>query len=162
MRKSDVKGRFWRNVSLPDENDCMLWRGCEVGCGYGEIQHLGERYRAHRFSYTLLVGPIPEGLVVDHLCRNRRCVNPEHLEPVTAAENFRRGVGPAAINGRKTECPQGHPLSGENVYRDPKGKRRCRTCRAEEWRNPTPRQREQAAANSRRYRARKGVREENS
>ena len=78
---------------------------------------------AHRVAYELQVGPIPVGLQLDHLCRVRSCVNPAHLEPVTSAENTRRG-----LRAMKTHCPQGHPYAGENLLIRPTGQRRCRTC----------------------------------
>lgn len=74
------------------------------------------------------VGPIPEGMDLDHTCRNRGCVNPEHLEPVTTQVNTLRGIGPTAENARKTHCKHGHPLEGDNLYVDPEGKRKCRAC----------------------------------
>lgn len=80
-------------------------------------------------SHELHKGPIPEGLVIDHLCRNRGCVNPDHLEAVTQRENILRGEGLAAANARKTHCPKGHPYSGENLYVVPSsGRRQCRIC----------------------------------
>ena len=85
---------------------------------------------AHRAYYERYVGPIPEGLVIDHLCRNRRCVNPTHLEPVTSAENNLRGLGPGAVNRRKKACHRGHAFTPENTYHppsDPKH-RMCRAC----------------------------------
>jgi hypothetical protein len=91
---------------------------------------------AHRFAYSVLVGPIPDGLQIDHLCRNEMCVNPEHLEPVTQRINMLRGTGPQAVNAQKTHCPKGHPLSGNNVYAHTVRAtgtpgRRCRTCNTE-------------------------------
>lgn len=85
---------------------------------------------AHRVAYEATVGPIPKGLQVDHLCRNRLCVNPSHLEAVTPAENKRRGFSPPAINARKTHCIHGHELAGANVYyrKDRPGRRQCREC----------------------------------
>jgi hypothetical protein len=84
----------------------------------------------HRYAYEALVGPIPDGKQIDHLCRNRACCNPEHLEPVTIQENIRRGEGPQAINARKTHCIRGHALSGDNLYLVPKsGRRNCVICR---------------------------------
>ena len=109
-------------------DSCWNWTGEISGQGYG-------RYRkkmAHRVVYEALVGPIPEGLCIDHLCRNTRCVNPKHLEPVTSRENTLRGIGPSANHARRTHCNYGHPLSGDNLYikvckRD-KPNRRCRAC----------------------------------
>lgn len=83
---------------------------------------------AHRISYEHFTGPIPAGLHLDHLCRNRACVNPEHCEPVTCRENVRRGEGIAAKHMAKTHCIQGHELSVSNLYRTRKGHRVCRTC----------------------------------
>lgn len=112
-------------IDRREDDDCWNWQGTVHSSGYGNIQHRGEKWRAHRLIYTLLHGPIPEGLDLDHLCRNRRCVNPNHLEPVTRGENVRRGK--ALI----THCPYGHPYSGDNlaVWRGRDGThRRCRAC----------------------------------
>lgn len=84
--------------------------------------------QAHRFAYQHLVGPIPEGLVLDHLCRNRTCLNPAHLEPVTLVENVMRGESPYARKKRQTHCKHGHLLSPDNLYPRSDGTRRCRTC----------------------------------
>lgn len=83
--------------------------------------------RAHRLVYELLVGPIPDGLQLDHLCRNRGCVRPDHLEPVTRRTNILRGTGPSAIHARKTQCPHGHPYD-RTVTRRGTTERRCSTC----------------------------------
>lgn len=107
---------------------CWLFTGA-LSKGYGIIGLPGRRTaKAHRVVYEALVGPIPEGLTLDHLCRNRACVNPEHLEPVTLAENKARGENPAALNARKTHCPNGHP------YDTSAESRRCRRCRLESMR----------------------------
>lgn len=90
--------------------------------GYGQTWDGQKVLLAHRVAYELAVGPIPEGLHIDHLCRNRACVNPKHLEPVTCLENVRRG---AAV---KTHCPHGHEYTPENSYHHPAGGRICRIC----------------------------------
>ncbi len=111
-----------------DKNGCWNWDVCD-NLGYGRATDGKHRsVKAHRLMYERLVGPIPEGLVIDHLCRNRTCVNPDHLEPVTQSENVRRGNGFSAVNARKTHCKRGHPLDGDNLYRNPAGARVCRTC----------------------------------
>lgn len=108
---------------------CWEWTGARMPSGYGRIgwgsltDGTRETALAHRVSYTILRGPIPDGLQIDHLCRNRSCVRPDHLEPVTSATNNRRARAVA------TECPQGHPYAGENLYVDPRGNRQCKACR---------------------------------
>lgn len=113
---------------------CWQWSGRPNNAGYGQMTMQGangaETRLAHRVAYETLVGPIPAGLQLDHLCRNRLCVNPTHLEPVTARENILRSpIAEAAKNARKTHCPQGHPYSGSNLYVLPStGYRYCREC----------------------------------
>lgn len=126
--------RFAEKVALADSG-CIEWLGGLNGVGYGQfyvgrtsLEQTGKTY-AHRWSYEYHVGPIPEGLHIDHLCRNPLCVNPEHLEPVTPRENMLRGNAPAALHAKKTHCPAGHPYSGDNLYVHPTlGQRVCRTC----------------------------------
>jgi hypothetical protein len=121
--------RFIRKIETNREPDgCWNWRGSGEGHGYGLFGVKRFMARAHRVSYEYYVGPIAPGLQIDHLCRNRRCVRPDHLEPVTQRENILRGTSPSAANARKTECLRGHPLSGDNLYVDKKGGRSCREC----------------------------------
>lgn len=127
-----VEDRFWTKVKKTDT--CWLWTGTKPD-GYGRFYYDGAKRPAHRFAYELLVGPIPAGLEIDHLCRNHGCVNPDHLEPVTHAENLRRGKTRAWWNERKTHCKHGHPFTPENTYTYPGRKKRgCRTCTRERHR----------------------------
>lgn len=118
-----------RNIRAPlgyvvQENGCWEWFGGIKGNGYGVVWYDGGLHQAHRWVYEQFCGPIPEGLQLDHLCRNRRCVRPEHLEPVTRLENLRRGVG----NAGKRQCKRGHAFDAENTRHMPNGSRQCKTC----------------------------------
>ena len=120
--------RFWRFVDKGGE--CWLWTGSIQRGGYGMfLERPGKSVVAHRFAYRLLVGPVPEGLQLDHLCRVRNCVRPDHLEPVTARENTMRGLGFASANARKTHCKRGHEFTPENTRILTSGSRLCRACR---------------------------------
>lgn len=116
---------------------CWIWKGATYTQGYGQIWWGGRKARAHRVAYELLVGPIPEGLELDHLCRVRNCINPAHLEPVTHRENTLRGNTITAREAASTTCPQGHPY--DRV--DTKGFRKCRRCIAEQERRRRERRR---------------------
>lgn len=123
-------------------SECWLWTGCLGGQGYGWLRVNGRSVPAHRVSYELFVGPVPEGLTLDHTCHNddescpggdaclhRRCVNPAHLEPVTRGENVMRGRGFSRVNAAKTHCPKGHRYSATNTYTPPgTNHRKCRRC----------------------------------
>ena len=122
---------FWARVDRSSPYGCWPWLGRLYPAGYGECHLFGEGY-AHRIAYILTRGPIPKGLQIDHLCRNRACANPEHLEAVTQRENILRGTGASARNAVKTHCIRGHEFTPENTYREPTGGRRCRTC-FREW-----------------------------
>jgi len=130
----DNETRFWSKVNKdgpvperkPELGPCWVWM---AGCsdGYGEFNAGGNRIRpAHCISYEWLVGPVPEGLVLDHLCRNRACVRPTHLEPVTRGENNRRGEAPRVRAAREGVCERGHPQ--DDPYIKPSGQVACRQC----------------------------------
>ena len=122
----------------PDGFDtpCWLWVGGKKPQGYGVFQTGGlvarKTHNAHRWNYERFVGPIPDGFHIDHLCRVRNCVNPAHLEAVSPKVNNERSDSPTAKNGRKTHCPEGHELTGENLssYHLKRGERSCRICAA--------------------------------
>jgi len=121
--------RLWEKIDLRGSDECWLWLAAKSD-GYGKISTAAPRrtLRAHRVAYELLVGPVPDGLQLDHLCRNRACCNPAHMEPVTRRENLVRGEGFAAKCAAATHCPHGHPYDEENTYRCRKG-RHCRACK---------------------------------
>ena len=130
-----LKERFEEKYEPEPNSGCWLWTGCVRKDGYAIIHNKTDQY-AHRVSYKLYKGEIPIDLELDHLCRVRCCVNPNHLEAVTAKENVLRGNGPKSLGIRskekqlsKTHCPQGHPYSGDNLYKTPDGRRDCRICR---------------------------------
>lgn len=113
-----------------NNNDCWEWKQRLNHNGYGAFNNrkLPKFHLAHRAAYEIFVGPIPHGLVIDHLCRNRRCINPAHLEAVTPVENCRRGNGMGRLNANKTHCINGHAFTPENTYRYREKWRNCREC----------------------------------
>ena len=128
---SSLPDRFWSKVDKSGE--CWEWTGSLSPEGYGRISVGGRPMYAHRLSCEDAHGPIPDGYTVDHLCRVRKCVRPDHLEPVTQRENCLRGESPAAKHARKTHCVHGHEFTRENTYvrpDSPPGRpyRECRTC----------------------------------
>lgn len=167
MRKRrTVEERFnekWVEAEEPHPvlgTKCWLWTAGTTSAGYGGFYADGKHLSSHRVSYEMHVGPIQEGFDMDHLCRVHRCINPEHLEPVTHAENVRRGQ--AGKQGRgKTYCMRGHPLSGENLNRY-RGRRRCRACadlQRRAWARDNP---ERTKENVRRQRLRREARSSKS
>lgn len=138
MAKATPEQRFWAKVDKTEI--CWLWTGAKMPNGYGSFSVNGRTIYAHRFAYELLIGPIPEGLPLDHVkangCTSKLCVKAiaderglAHLEPVTHRENLLRGpTTQAATNITKTHCPQGHPYDEANTEHQ-RGQRLCRTCR---------------------------------
>ena len=126
-----VERRFWAKVDKTE--GCWLWTAYVNRDGYGRVSFNQTMRLAHRVAYELLVGPIPSGLELDHLCRVPACVNPAHLEPVTHQENIRRGTAGQRCKERAaavTHCPQGHPYDEENTFIRRDGRRRCKACSA--------------------------------
>jgi hypothetical protein len=129
-----VEDRFWGKVEIT--GFCWNWTASAPG-GYGKFG-VGTRvtqktWSAHRFAYESLVGSIPDGYHLDHLCRNTRCVNPDHLDPVPAQVNNIRSFSLSAQRARQTHCHKGHEFSDENTYVDSRGRRTCIAC-AKDWR----------------------------
>ena len=138
-KKRTVRERLLSNLRILP-NGCWEWLGFIMPNGYGQFGIGTKHFLVHRVSYEEFVGPIPEGLTLDHKCHtpeecpggktcpHRRCINPEHLGPENNRDNILRGCGPSAQQARQTECKNGHPLEGENLKITPSGKRRCREC----------------------------------
>lgn len=128
IRNSIYVGRF---SPVAPQTRCWTWCGRKSRTGHGRLRYDGAEVSAHRFIYQFFRGPIGPKVNLDHLCRNRACVRPSHLEPVTGRENTLRGRGPTAKNARKVRCKKGHALVKANVYLRPGSRRReCRKCRA--------------------------------
>lgn len=137
-----IEQRFWQKVNkngplpenLPQLGQCWLWLGWDNGKGYGKFDFGNKKIYAHRFSYQISIGEIPQGLVLDHLCRNRICVNPNHLEPKTNKQNLLATGSKIRNNGKlqreKTHCLMGHEFNEENTYLTKTKQRHCRKCRA--------------------------------
>jgi len=121
--------RFW--VKVDASGDCWEWTAGANALGYGTFvpdSASKKKVKAHRFAWETLIGPIGKGLVIDHLCRNPRCVNPDHLEPVTQRMNIMRGYSRSVRNAKVTHCPRGHEYDEANTRFDPNGGRKCRAC----------------------------------
>ena len=143
MAHMGIEERFFSKVQIL-LGGCWKWRAKISTTGYGRFfipRPRKHHVQAHRWSYENAKGPIPPGLDLDHVCRNRWCVNPEHVEPVTRRENLIRGQTAIARNVAKTHCPGGHPYDESNTYRY-RGMRQCRICRdrhRENWRRKAKR-----------------------
>lgn len=126
----ELPPRFASKFSVDAATGCWVWTACRLANGYGQYRlntHLA--VLVHRYAYELLVGPIPAGLEIDHLCKNRACCNPAHLEPVTRLENIRRSDHfDFGWLRNKTHCKRGHPFDEANTSHPSDGSRQCRTC----------------------------------
>ena len=129
--------RFWDKIRVNCDTGCWEWRAQISRHGYGVSSQEGRPRPAHRVAYESLVGVVPKDMQLDHLCRVRFCVNPSHLEAVTCRENLLRGDTLAAQNAAKTQCPEGHSYSGDNV-RVKRGSRVCRECERAKSRKDSP------------------------
>jgi hypothetical protein len=119
--------RFLAKIRIA-ESECWEWIAYRLPAGYGRFYDGHRDAMAHRFAYETWNGPVPNGTTIDHLCRNRCCVNPDHLEAVTHRENLLRGNTVSALNARKTHCPRGHPYDEANTHIQRDGGRICRQC----------------------------------
>jgi len=121
---------------IVDPSGCLLWTGAITSRGYGQVSSGNRNVPVHRLTYEWFVGPIPDGMEIDHLCRVKHCAAPAHLEAVTHRENVLRGRSPSALQARQTHCIHGHELTADNTYTPPgKYGRLCRICKRESQRN---------------------------
>jgi len=126
-RKNPIQ-RFVKKYDVDELSGCWVWNTRTTPNGYAKFRTKGKDKQAHRWAYEFYIGPIPEGMQLDHLCRVRNCVSPYHLEPVTQQENILRGEGVAAVNAKKTHCLNGHEFTVDSVYQRNDNKRNCIQC----------------------------------
>ena len=129
QKRKTIEQRLLEKCIKPvDSDSCWQWIGARQPTGYGQLWNGTRPEQAHRISYRIYVGQIPENMEIDHKCRNPSCINPAHLEPVLHKENIYRSNTIMGINARKTSCKRGHPLEGHNLVISSVGTRQCRTC----------------------------------
>lgn len=132
LQRPSAEERFWGSVRVDETTGCWLWTGTLGRGGYSQFTVGAKDWHSsgHKWAYQHFIGPVPDGLHLDHLCRTPACVNPAHLEPVTCRENLLRGDTFQAKNAAKTHCLRGHEFTPENTYRrlDRPGHRACKTC----------------------------------
>jgi hypothetical protein len=133
-----VSDRLWLSVFKTSDYGCWVWTGRKQREGYGRIVVNGITTGVHRVAYEMAKGPIPDGMTIDHLCRNKACVNPAHMEVVSFGENSRRQML------SRTTCKHGHPWSFDNTRFDKRGRRCCRACARDSWHRKTKRHEEAA------------------
>lgn len=139
----NLRYRLLSQLTFDQSSGCLLWSGTVLSTGYGQIMVNGRKLHVHRVMWEMFEGPIPEGLVLDHVkdrgCVNQHCASIAHLEPVTVRENTLRGTAPSALNAVKSHCQKGHPFDAENTYMNPSnGQRVCRICKRD-WNRQRPR-----------------------
>ena len=134
LRMNDLfktRGR-WKNlapvVDSIEVGDCWIWKGSLVSGGYGQTRIDNQVWMVHRLMWSVLIGDIPDGMTLDHVCRERACCNPDHMQVVDQYTNTMRGYGSPARNARKTRCLNGHQFDEANTYLNPRGQRACRAC----------------------------------
>ena len=147
--RQDPVDRFMAKIEVDPTTDCWNWTGNLGWQGYGQFWSEKQKtVRAHRWSFNRWNDAVPDGMQLDHLCRNRKCANPFHLESVTPRENVLRGDTPASRNAAKAECNEGHPLAGPNLRINSRGDRVCRECSRAASRRVTQKRKQMMEAGS--------------
>jgi hypothetical protein len=136
----EQRQRFWSRVEVPNQPSCCWeWTGALTDRGYAEVSLDGLVFKSHRVAYSDLIESVPTDKMIDHLCRNRKCVNPDHLQIASDKMNVRTGFSPSGVHARKTHCPQGHPYDNVNTYWWNGTNRQCKTCKREHDKRPNHR-----------------------